>query len=275
MHLDVVDLRNFYYRTGLGRAAQRVIRNQVVSYWPDASRQTVAGFGFAVPLLRPYLADARRVVALMPDQQGVMHWPAGMENTSTLCQEIRWPLQTGVVDRLVVMHGLETSENQTALLDECWRVLGPGGKALFIVPNRGGVWSRSDSTPFGYGRPYSLGQLEAQLKLANFVPERHKAVLFQPPSNKKFWLRSGPVLEKIGRQVTDHLAGGVLMLEVSKQVYAQTGTGSPQAIKRAKGVLGGLRPVPEAKPAYNKGGAKPAYTATTQAANKGTAKPAL
>jgi len=59
------------------------------------------------------------------------------------------------------------------------------------------------------------------------------------------------MLERIGRQVTDHLAGGVLMLEVSKQVYAQTGTGSPQALSRAKGVLGGLRPVPEAKPVLN------------------------
>lgn len=80
MHLDVVDLRNFYYRTGLGRAAQRAIRTQMLDLWPDASRQSMAGFGFAVPLLRPYLADARRVSALMPDRQGVMHWPAGMPN---------------------------------------------------------------------------------------------------------------------------------------------------------------------------------------------------
>ena len=35
------------------------------------------GFGFAVPLLRPYLVDARRVIALMPGPQGVMSWPAG------------------------------------------------------------------------------------------------------------------------------------------------------------------------------------------------------
>jgi len=53
MHLDVVDLRNFYYRTGLGRAAQRAVRDQIVRFWPEAKGQTVAGFGFAVPLLRP------------------------------------------------------------------------------------------------------------------------------------------------------------------------------------------------------------------------------
>ena len=55
MHLDVLDLNTFYYRTRLGRAAQKMVRNQVLSIWPEASRQTLVGFGFAVPLLRPYL----------------------------------------------------------------------------------------------------------------------------------------------------------------------------------------------------------------------------
>ena len=140
MHLDVLDLRNFYYRTGLGRSAQRAIRSQVTTLWPEADRLTVVGFGFAVPLLRPYLNKARRVIALMPGPQGVMHWPAGAKNVSVLCQETLWPLETGHADRLIVMHGLETSDHPAALLEECWRVLGPGGRALFVVPNRAGLW---------------------------------------------------------------------------------------------------------------------------------------
>ena len=137
MHLDVLDLRNFYYRTQLGRVAQRAIRDQVVRHCGRRQPgQTVAGFGFAVPLLRPYLADARRVIGLMPGPQGVMPWPAGMENVSVLCEDTAWPLPTGLVDRLVLMHGLETSENPVGGAGRGARVLGPGGRALFIVPNR-------------------------------------------------------------------------------------------------------------------------------------------
>ncbi len=161
MHLDVQDLRNFYYRSTLGRAAQASVRGRMLELWPEAKGLSVAGFGFAIPLLRPYLADARRVIALMPGPQGVMQWPAGRPNVSVLCEETMWPIETGHIDRLVVMHGVETSERTSQLLNECWRVLGPGGKALFIVPNRAVVWSRSDSTPFGFGRPYTPGQLEA------------------------------------------------------------------------------------------------------------------
>ncbi len=245
MHLDVLDLRNFYYRTGLGRAAQRAIRDQVQYLWPKVVGQTVVGFGFAVPLLRPYLGDATRVIGLMPGPQGVMPWPAGMPNVSVLCEENLWPLQTGQADKLVLLHGLETSENPSKLLDECQRVLSPSGKALFIVPNRGGLWARNDRTPFGFGRPYSLSQLEAQLKRHGFVPERHVAALFQPPSDKRFWLKTGQFWEHTGRRISSRFAGGVLMVEASKEIYARP-KGLPEAIRRPLRVLDAItHPAPK------------------------------
>lgn len=243
MHLDVQDLRNFYYRSTLGRAAQRAIRDQVLELWPEAKGQTVAGFGFAAPLLRPYLADARRVMALMPGPQGVMPWPAGMPNVSVLTEETRWPVDTGHVDRLIVLHGLETSEQPTAVLEECFRVLGPGGRALFIVPDRSGNWARRDITPFGYGRPYSLRQLETQLRQFGFMPERSRSALYQPPSQKRFWRKTGRFWESFGRSVSPVLSGGVLMVEASKRVHAPGGTGVKDVVRKPLDVL-----APKAEP---------------------------
>lgn len=248
MHLDVLDLRNFYYRTNLGRVAQRAVRDQVFDIWPEAKQQTVAGFGFAVPLLRPYLGDARRVIALMPGQQGVMAWPAGADNVSVLCEETAWPLADGFVDKLVLLHGLETSEKPGALLDECARVLGPGGRALFIVPNRSGLWARRDGTPFGFGRPYSPGQLEAQLRAHGFEPEGHRAALFAPPTSRRFWLRTAAMWENAGRRMSAYYAGGVLMVEATKRVYRPTGRTVRNELPRPLRVLEGL-PRPGVEPA--------------------------
>lgn len=248
MHLDVLDLRNFYYRTNLGRVAQRAIRDQLLEIWPEAQGQTVAGFGFAAPLLRPYLTDARRVMALMPGEQGVMPWPAGMENVSVLCSETRWPLDTGMVDKLVLLHGLETSETPSAVLREAFRVLGPGGRAVFVVPNRSGMWSRRDKTPFGYGRPYSLHQLETQLKRHGFQPEAHRAALYAYPSHQRFWLKASATMERAGRKVSAYFAGGVLIVEASKQVYRPSGTPVAADDRRPLRVLGGLVSGPEVKP---------------------------
>ncbi len=239
MHLDVLDLRNFYYRTGLGRAARRVIREQVAAIWPDVMGDSVVGYGFTIPLLRPYLGKAQRVIALMPGPQGVMPWPTGLPNISVLCEETLWPIQTGQVDRLIMLHGLETSDTPARLLDEAARVLSPTGRILFIVPNRSGMWARRDKTPFGFGRPYSLGQLESQLRSHGFVPERHKGALFQPPSDRRFWMKMGNFIERMGQNVSSGYAGGVLLVEASKEPFVRP-TGVAVKERRPMRILEGI-----------------------------------
>ena len=247
MHLDVMDLRDFYYRTGLGRWVQRSVRGQMLSLWPDATGQNVVGYGFAAPLLRPYLAQARRVIGLMPAQQGVMPWPAGMPNLSVLCDEGKWPVRGGSVDRLILLHGLETSDNHAVVMEEAHRVLADAGRVLFIVPNRRGLWAQRDVTPFGQGRTYSLGQIEALLERFEFVPERHLAALYAPPAQRGFWLRTSEFWEGVGRRVSSHLAGGVLIVEASKGLNPAR-PGLKVAERRPLRVLEGL-PVPAgAKP---------------------------
>jgi SAM-dependent methyltransferase len=184
----------------------------------------------------------------MPGPQGVMAWPQGMPNVSVLCEETLWPLETGTVDRLVLLHGLETSENPSAVLEEAWRVLAANGRALFIVPNRSGLWARRDVTPFGFGRPYTSTQLEAQLRRHEFLPERHGAALFQPPSEKRFWLKTAGIWEGVGKTVSSGIAGGVLLVEASKQVEAPRRPGLPESVRRPLRILDGLTQ-PGAEPA--------------------------
>jgi hypothetical protein len=221
MHQDVLDLRAFYYRTRLGRVAQRALQEALRGLWPDTRGMTVAGFGFATPLLRPFLADAGRVLALMPGPQGVMPWPAGSPNVCVLVEETQWPVAAATVDRLIVVHGLETCESPDALLPEIWRVLAPGGQAIFVVPNRSGLWARRDVTPFGFGRPYSFGQLEGLLRKHRLAPERQSAALYSPPSHRKFWVQTAHVWERIGRRYDPRVLAGALIVEASKQVYAR------------------------------------------------------
>jgi SAM-dependent methyltransferase len=248
MHLDVHSLREFYYRSQLGRAAQKGVRDRVIERWGDVHGLTLAGYGFAVPLLRPFLPNAERVVGLMPAPQGVMHWPADGENHSVLCDEARWPLANDSVDRLVLMHGLETSDHPMAVLDEAHRVLAPHGRALIVVPSRGGIWARSDKTPFGYGRPYSRGQIERLLLDCGFVSTAHTSALFFPPSPRRFWLRSARGLERVGHRWGLERMGGVLMVEAMRRDTAAPG-GLKAETRRPLRVLEGV-PQSGAQPAW-------------------------
>ncbi len=250
MHLDVRDLKNFYDRSALGRAAQRALRHQLCDLWPAARcrGETIAGYGYATPLLGPYLETAGRMINMMPAPQGVLPWPAGRANVSLLCGETLWPLAGESTDRLVILHGLETSEHPAALLEESYRILKGGGRAIFIVPNRAGLWARRDRTPFGFGRPYSLLQLDSQLKDYGFVPEHHRSALFFPPTERRFWLRTSSFWERLGGRLPSHIAGGVLIVEASKQVPAPRRPGLSERVRRPLRVLEGVK-APGARPA--------------------------
>ena len=241
MHIDVRDLREFYYASALGRSVQRALSDQVVRLWPSAKGQTVVGYGFAVPILRPFLKDARRVAALMPARQGAMHWPSGSPNQSVLCEETRWPVETGSIDKLLILHGLDTSEHSAAVLEECYRVLEPAGRAIFIVPNRASLWARRDGTPFSFARPYTAGQLESGLKSHGFLPTHHVTALYQPPWDNRFWRRVAQPIENIGQYIPTWWGGGVLILEASKQVPRPRRPGLGQIISRPLGMLEGIK----------------------------------
>jgi SAM-dependent methyltransferase len=252
MHLDVVELRSFYYTTGLGQMVRRMVRERLRALWPDIRGQNLVGFGFAAPFLRPFMEEAARTLCLMPAQQGVCPWPREGPNLTALVEETLWPLPSGFADRLIVAHGLESCERPAALFEEIWRVLAPGGKAIFLVPNRAGIWARRDVTPFGYGRPYSIGQLERGLSDNKFTAERRAAALYLPPSHQRFWLRLAPAIERLGQRIDAQRLAGVVMVEATKLVYIAPQTGSKVAARKPLRVLEGLRP----KPAAGRGAAR-------------------
>lgn len=245
MDHDIDDLRRFYYQRALGRVVQRILRDRLTEHWrPGICKgMNVAGFGFAAPMLRPYLATARRVTALMPGGQGAMAWPAGMPNHSVLCDEDAWPIETGSIDRLVLLHGLESSDQPAAVLAEAWRVLGPGGRMVVMVPNRAGLWAASDRTPFGFGRSYTARQLEAQTKNAGFVTEAQGSAVYIPPSDRRFWLRSAQMWERMGMRIGRLFIAGVVLSELSKQTRAPVGPGVKLNLLNSLDILDGV-PLP-------------------------------
>ena len=78
MWSDVVDLRDFY-ESRLGQVARRLLRRRIRQTWPDLRGETVLGLGYASPFMRQFIGEAGRVIALMPAQQGVLHWPPEAE----------------------------------------------------------------------------------------------------------------------------------------------------------------------------------------------------
>ena len=132
MWTDVVDLRDFY-RSSLGQMTRRIIRRQIRDMWDNTSGMTVMGLGYATPYLLPFRDEAERVFAVMPAAQGVLRWPPDGKRLVTLSDETELPLPDVSVDRVLLVHGLEYSEQLRPMLREIWRVLADGGEAPGII----------------------------------------------------------------------------------------------------------------------------------------------
>jgi SAM-dependent methyltransferase len=217
LSIDVVDLRAFYAQP-LGVMTRRLINQALRLHWDNLQGQTVLGIGYCTPYLGLFRGEAERALAFMPARQGAIHWPTLKPSKSAMVMESRLPLADASVDRLLLVHALENTDDAHALLGECWRVLAGGGRILAVVPNRNSLWALRDMNPFAQGKPYSRRQLTELLRVSSFTPLSWSEALWMPPVRQSLVIRSGPLTDRMGRMFSLPMPGTVIV-EASKQVF--------------------------------------------------------
>jgi SAM-dependent methyltransferase len=246
MRRDVVELRRFYAGP-LGRAAQDMLGRKLAQTWGDVTGLDLLGVGYASPYLERF-TRARRAVAAMPAEQGVEAWPSsGAGNRACLARESALPFPNALFDRIVVVHGLEESDDPLALLREVWRVMAPSGRVVLAAAARSGVWCHAEATPFGYGRPFTRAQLEQLAREAELEPIAWSRALYAPPIAGLAPYAEG--FEQAGARLWPRFAG-LILLEAVKQTFAvkPKGLGAPArtfmpgALRPARSILGWPRP---------------------------------
>ena len=225
MRMDIAELKNFYSHTDLGTKVGKIISKTLNPLMSANSCEFIIGFGFTCPFMDSFIrmsslnVNRPKIISLMPGEQGVMPWPKNKKNLSVLVDETSWPINTSSADIILIAHGLEVSGNQDDLLNEAFRVLDGKGKLILLVPNRTGLWARSDNTPFGFGKPYTINQLTFLLSQNQFHIDNIFSVLYGMPSKKGYWLRSINFWEAVGKKFNFPFFGGVLIVEASKSVF--------------------------------------------------------
>jgi SAM-dependent methyltransferase len=241
--MDIVDLREFY-GSRLGLATRRSLAGRLRPRLAGLPAGRVMGLGYAMPYLSDCIAQSETQLAFMMARQGVFRWPEEGAVQSALVDETDLPLLESVVDVALVVHGLELTDAPREMLREIWRVLAPQGRLFLVVPNRRGVWARFDSSPFGYGQPYSRPQLSTLLREAQFSVVSWSHALYFPPSDRSAVLSAAPAIEGLGSRLMPALSG-VIIVEAVKQVYAvATGKRARRISARSRPALA---PVPSAR----------------------------
>ena len=215
--MDVVQLNEFYASVE-GKLATKAIMAALSRMWQPIDNERLVGMGYAIPYLETFGPDCERVINFMTPAIGAVPWPQNQECKTAMVDEINMPLCDDCVDRFLIVHGFEHSENPLQTLQEIYRVLTPKGKLIMVVPNRKGLWAGIEKNPFAWGRPWSRGQLIRTLQDAMFTPVAWSSALHFPPINNRIVLKGGKWIEKMGNRFLSPF-GGVLIVEAQKEIY--------------------------------------------------------
>lgn len=217
MSVDILDLMRFY-ESPLGSTAARLVSRVLAETWGDLRGRRLLGIGYAVPYLATLADGTERTLTFMPPDQGVHHWPSRGLGATAMADPLILPLAEASIDRVLVVHAMESSPDPAELMDEIARILTPSGRAIFVCPNRRGVWARMDATPFGHGQPFSRKQIRRLLHGTQLEASAWREALYIPPLANRIILRSAPTLERLCRRLSLPFPG-LHLVEATKRLH--------------------------------------------------------
>lgn len=223
MRLSLLDLQNFY-ASSLGRRVRRILTTTIRKRWSQSMSDhcVYCAFGYPLPFLKQEKSELPFI--FMPMGQGAIPWEGNTQkNRVILCEEEMLPLPDKSVDRILLIHWLEGSDDPRKSLREVWRILKDNGRLLLIVPNRRSLWAAKDTTPFGMGGAFSFSQVVQLLKETFFMPLDVKGALYMPPMSSLFLQSFSPLIERFGEKGFWFFGGifaGVWVIDAEKQVCA-------------------------------------------------------
>lgn len=212
-----------FYATPMGRVVRQLIIRRLMmimtdQHRPEGDPSLAAGIGYARPFLRFIDKYHGGVVGLQSVGIKPQSWPRKRPSRLASVDEAALPLLSSTLDTMLLVHGLETTPDPSALLQECWRVLKGMGRLVVVVPHRGSMWAGREITPFGYGQPYSINQIKSLLKSHDFEVTKVHQALVAPPSETPFYPRYAPLVERLPNPL-----GGVLIVDACKMIYSVRG----------------------------------------------------
>jgi SAM-dependent methyltransferase len=230
MALDITHLRDFY-TTPLGHITQKLVAEGLKKQMSRMSKRQVTttslthrailGLGYVHPYLENPHEEEERVLICTAANQGALRWPETGPYSAVLGDFVALPFPDNFFDKIMIIHALEFSQTPSIFLENVWRVLAPTGHVIVIVPNRRGLWARMETTPFGYGQPFSRSQLSLLLREALLVPEEWSELLYGIPLHHKLCIHSMRFWERFG-QTLRLPSGGIILATATKHLYQPT-----------------------------------------------------
>lgn len=189
-----------FYKSSLGMVFDTLLMPAISGSIGDLSKLNILVIGSRLPSIEALGTQCKS-----------MHYKEFKDNRV-------FPYSDDSFDRVIVLHSLEFTKHITGFLREVWRVTAPEGRATFLIPNRVGLLVRSDTTPFGYGQPFTEKQFRNILAENQFSGDDFLEVLCMPAWSLKYDKKLVVFLNALGQILWPQLCGAYVV-HARKRVF--------------------------------------------------------
>jgi len=206
-----------FYDTPKGRLATTLLTDRLAPLLPPSTGRRILGLGYTRPYLAPLAQTGARTLSARLNQIPMTGTQNARRDFDCTVDERTLPFDDLCMDAVLAIHALEFAKDPKDLLRAAWKVMADDGHLILVLPSRTGFWAQSESTPFGFGTPFSVRQIERLLADAMFRAETITGALALPPLGLTLKRRPARMIDRIA-----HLArlSGVHIIIARKDIYA-------------------------------------------------------
>jgi len=176
MRININKFKDFY-NSKLGGITRETINRKVCLLWPPVKDENILGLGYATPYLSNFRSNCPRVVAATPVRQEKFKWTFNELNLKTLFYELNLPFSDLSIDKILIIHAVESAKKINLILREAWGTLKGNGRIILIVQNYPSLSALFKHISFGWDSSYSVRQISKLLEINMSQSEQN---LFQP-----------------------------------------------------------------------------------------------
>lgn len=188
-----------FYQSDYGRLIAKALKAPVRNFFQHNDDQLILSCGYSPDF---DIESFQICSSILPARK------AGRAAQSLMSLQ---PFANAAIDKIVMMHAIETHDNPNDVISEIWRMLKPDGEALVILPNKAMPWMECRSLPSALSWP----KMQNLLCANRFEIIDHQEILYTP--HQKLCVIAAPVFEFLGPYIP--IDPAFHMITLRKKLY--------------------------------------------------------